>query len=207
MFSKFAVASCSVILASTALAADPPATSAVEPSASAAPVVAEKVAPAMPAAAGSARIRLFGRNGMRVDLFENSSCFGGGTKTVVSGGLGSAFSSFLGKVSNVSLGMRDTPNTLTMSQNDSRASKGYFKEYKVAAGQPMTLRMGYSIPNAISCGPLGVTLIPAEGKDYEAILDVNHGAGNCKIVLKEVQLSGTDVVLIDTNQAEAKSCP
>ena len=56
----------------------------------------------------TARLRLFGRNGVLVEFYRNSSCIGGpGEKTTVSGGVGDAFSSFLGSAKNTAIGMLD----------------------------------------------------------------------------------------------------
>jgi hypothetical protein len=208
MQKNIAFAAFAAIFSSLAFAAAPaPGNEANEAGAAAsAPVVTGTSGAATPAAAEGARIRLFGRNGFMVDFFESSTCFGGDAKTSVSGTFGSTFASFLGKAKNVSLGMKDTPNTLSMAQKDAPFSKGYFREYKVAAGQPLTLRMSYSLPQGMSCGPIGAMFIPEAGKDYEAILDVNFSARRCQIVLQEVQERGAETVLAEVRRAPAKTC-
>lgn len=206
MQKSIAVAAIAAVFASHALAAEPANFNRGNGTADAAPVAPEKDASASAAASGSARIRLFGRNGFMVDFFENSACLGGDARTSVSGSLGSAFSSFLGKPKNVSLGIRDTPNTLNMENKDSLFSKGYFREYKVAADQPLTLRMSYGLPRGMSCGPIGTTFVPQAGKDYEAILDVNVGARRCTVMLKEVQAGATDAVPAQVQRMPAMPC-
>lgn len=207
MKKSIAVAAFAAVLASHAHAADlaiinPGNEAAAAGSSSVAP---ERVASPGAATSGSARIRLFGRNGFMVDFFENSTCLGGDARTSVSGSIGSAFSSFLGKPKNVSLGIKDTPNTLNMENKDSLFSKGYFREYKVVAGQPLTLKMSYGLPRGMSCGPIGTTFTPQAGKDYEAILDVNSSARRCTVMLKEVQV-GEGGVVAEVQRMPATKC-
>lgn len=139
-------------------------------------------------------------------MYENSTCIGGGAKTVVSGSIGSSFASFFGKVENVRLGIKDTPTVLNMSKEDGKASKGYFREYVIQAGQPLTIGMSYSLPNALRCATLGSTFVPEAGKDYEGTLEVNFSERTCRLVLKQVQSTSDDVILADVAQLPATSC-
>ena len=208
MQKSIAVAAIVAVLATHAVAAEVAAIDLGRDAevAGSAPAASESEASAKAAEAGSARIRLFGRNGFIVDFFENSMCFGGDAKTSVSGSLGSTFSSFLGKQKSVSLGIKDTPNTLSMASKDAPFSKGYFREYKVAAGQPLTLKMSYALPQAMSCGPIGKTFIPQAGKDYEAILDVDFRARRCTVGVQEVQANEGDAVLVEVPSMPPTKC-
>ncbi|MEJ7806424.1 MAG: hypothetical protein WKG03_10955 [Telluria sp.] len=156
--------------------------------------------------ADNARIRLFGRNGMSVAMYENSACIGGGAKTVVSGSIGSTFASFLGKVANVRIGIKDTPTVLNMPKEDSMASKGYFREYLVQAGQPLSVGMSFSHPSGLRCAPAGSTFVPEAGRDYEGTLEVNFSERTCRLLLKQVQATNDDIVLADIAQLPAASC-
>lgn len=96
---------------------------------------AQAEAPAQDAAT-SARLRLFGQNGISVKFYRNSTCyksglFGSGGAEVVSGGAGDAFLSLLGASSNTRIGMPDTPTTRNLSARSGVLSKAYFKEYSV----------------------------------------------------------------------------
>src|SRR5690242_18416921 len=69
----------------------------------------------------TSRIRMFGQNGATAVLSRGSTC----AKSIwssdaekVSGGLSSAFGSFLGAVSNTSLGIADTDTTRNLSRKD-----------------------------------------------------------------------------------------
>lgn len=136
----------------------------------------------------TARLRLFGQNGITVRFYENSACFGGQAReTQVSGGVGDTFSSFFGSVKNSSVGMRETPNTVAIKHRDGPFSKAYFREYAIGAGRPLTVWMRYQgNPGSVfaTCGAIGGTFTPEAGKDYEASLDMANG--HCLAVIHEV---------------------
>lgn len=145
---------------------------------------------AQPAAAArdTARVRLFGQNGVLVEFYQNSSCIGGkAQKTTVSGGMGDAFSSFLGRAKNTSIGMQDTPNTTNLSKRDGMMSKAYFREYEIPGNQPMTLRMHFQSGPGTGyvCRRIGGTFTPEAGKDYEIGLSLRPGG--CEAVVEEIQ--------------------
>lgn len=149
------------------------------------PAVAQDAAASRP---GTARIRLFGQNGVLVDFYQNSSCVGGDAqKTRVSGGVGDAFSSLFGRAKNSSIGMKDTPNTQNLSKRDGLASKAYFREYEIPGNQPLSLRMAFqSGPGVgVRCSNLGGTFTPEAGKDYEVALDFRPG--QCVAVVQEIR--------------------
>ena len=140
------------------------------------------------AARDTARVRLFGQNGVLVEFYQNSSCIGGkAQKTTVSGGMGDAFSSFLGRAKNTSIGMKDTPNTTNLSKRDGMMSKAYFREYEIPGNQPMTLRMHFQSGPGTGyvCRRIGGTFTPEAGKDYEIGLSLRPGG--CEAVVEEIQ--------------------
>lgn len=160
-------------------------------------------------ARSTARIRLFGQNGFGVRFYENSACIGGKAKeTTVSGGVGDAFSSLFGSVKNVSIGIKDTPNTLNISKRNGIASKAYFREYEVAAAQPLTVQMSFQSNPGGSyayCNAVGGSFTPEAGKDYEASLDVE--AGSCVAVIREIaDAADGSVQLQKVNVAPTKEC-
>ena len=158
---------------------------------------AQETATVSPAAQAGAstnvtRVRLFGQNGAMVDFYENSVCIGGsGPKTRVSGGAGDAFSSLFGRAKNTSIGMTETPTTTGLSKRDGIMSKAYFREYEIAANQPMTLSMHFQsaagAPRSAYCPTLGGTFTPEAGKEYEITLDIHPG--KCTAVVNEIQKS------------------
>lgn len=156
----------------------------------------------------TARIRFFGQNGIFVEFYQNSTCIGGsGMKERVSGGMGDAFSSFIGRIKNTSIGMQHTPTIDNLNKRDGFVSKAYFREYEIPANQPIALRMNYNAGPGlgVSCGDIGGTFIPESGKDYEAGL--NFRPGGCYVALQEIQQdNGGTVTLRDTPLAPVLKC-
>jgi hypothetical protein len=158
-------------------------------------------------APSTARVRLFGQNGAMIDFYENSRCVGGGgPKTRVSGGFGDALSSFVGRAKNVSIGMTETPTTTQLAQRDGMFSKAYFREYEVAANQPVALDMHFqNAPGGARCNQFGGTFNPAAGKEYEVTLNIV--GRQCVAVVKEIQKDGQDAVsLRDVTLLPTNNC-
>lgn len=158
-------------------------------SASFAEEAAESNAPPAGGNAPTARLRMFGQNGASAVLFKGSACvksFWSGDGEKVSGGAGSAFSSFIGTVSNTSLGIAETDTTRNLSRKDGFFSKAYFREYDIPADRPSSMRMGFQdvssfyvvkevdgVPgfryDAVSPSCRGaISFTPRAGEDYEA---------------------------------------
>ena len=174
----------------------------------AAPAAASSTEAAAPAA--PARVRLFGQNGIMVHFYQNSSCVGGkGPKTTVSGGVGDAFGSFLGRAKNTSIGMPETPTTADLGKRDGYFSKAYFREYEIPGNQPMALRMAFQsgggAPGSKYCRAFGGTFTPEAGKQYEVTLEV--APNECLAVVREIQESASGpATLRDIPVAGAKDC-
>ena len=162
---------------------------------------APAVTPATEASPDS-RLRMFGQNGASAVLFRDSACakgFWSSEGEKASGGFGSAFGSFIGKVSNTSLGIAETDTTRYLSNKDGMLSKAYYREYVIPANKPSTLSMRYQDITTFyhvrgtsyiytyshtppSCGG-SITFTPEAGQDYEVgfrwaekacFLSVNH---------------------------------
>lgn len=148
------------------------------------------------------RLRMFGQNGASAVLFRDSACaksFWSSEGEKASGGFGSAFGSFIGRVSNTSLGIAETDTTRYLSDKDGMLSKAYYREYVIPANKPSTLSMRYQDITTFyqvhgasytytyshtppSCGG-SITFTPEAGQDYEVgfrwaekacFLSVNH---------------------------------
>lgn len=171
---------------------------------------------------GTARLRLFGQNAVMVKYYSNSKCDGGDSVSV-SGGMGDAFSSFIGTAKNQSIGMPETPTTANLAARDGLMSKAYFREYEIAAGQPVTIAMGFREARAappavvpapvgaapsgtVSCRTIVTTFVPEKGKDYEAALDIRSREGVCVQTINEVSAASGGVVLTPVAVARAEAC-
>jgi hypothetical protein len=174
---------------------------------------AQEAAPAAPStetATATARVRLFGQNGIMVHFYQNSSCVGGKEpKTTVSGGVGDAFGSFLGRAKNTSIGMPETPTTADLGKRDGYFSKAYFREYEIPGNQPMALRMAFQsgggAPGSKYCRAFGGTFTPEAGKQYEVTLEV--APNECLAVVREIQQNASGPAsLRDIPVAAARDC-
>lgn len=193
-------------------------------SAQQAPQTAEPVTPG--ASANTSRLRMFGQNGASAVLFRGSACvkdFWSEDGEKASGGLGSAFSSFLGSVSNTSLGMPETEISRNLSSRDGLLSKAYFREYLIPADQPSSMRLGFrdvSVfdlpaprdpitrriwqPN-VSRGCHGaISFVPGAGKDYEVAFTWQDSS--CHASVNEVVRKGDAVELIPVPVSVAPDC-
>ncbi len=150
----------------------------------------------------NARIRLFGQNGMGVVYYPNSKCEGGSNGVTVSGGLGSTFSSFLGTITNESIGMPETETTKNLAKRSGLLSKAYFREYQINAGEPITVALSFNdVGLRKKCDVLVNTFTPESGADYEGRLDVD--AEICTFVMNRVSLDGS---LLPVSLSGAPSC-
>ena len=141
---------------------------------------------------GSARLRLFGQNGIGVTLYKNSACTGGAESIRVSGGFGSALSSLFGSVTNESIGIPETITSSSLAQRDGALSKAYFREYAVESGKPLTVTMGFQDPALRKyCKTIAATFIPAPDSDYEGRLDVDLNKGQCVFSIGQVLADGS----------------
>ncbi|STR45562.1 hypothetical protein [Iodobacter fluviatilis] len=165
------------------------------------------------------RIRVFGQNGAGARVYPGLSC----VKSVwssdgilVSGGMGQAFSSFVGMASNISLGMAETDSSRNLSSKDGILSKAYYQEHEIAAGQPASVALSYNdvssfyIANGVSYSTVGrrcggnVTFTPQAGMDYEA--GFAWSGKKCSIVINQILSKDGNVELHPVPVAEAPSC-
>jgi len=163
-------------------------------------------APSQAPAAGKARLRVFGQNGINTHLYQNSVCVGKGTKTTV-GGLDKAFfSSLFGRPANKSIGMRETPNTRNIAKRDKLGSKAYFQEFELAANEPVSISMHFqSVELNAGCKLVGGTFTPVAGKEYELEVDVTRP--QCVAVVQEIaQNSQGEVVMQDADTVRTTEC-
>jgi hypothetical protein len=162
---------------------------------------------------------MFGQNGATAVLFRESAC----VKSIwsddaekVSGGLGSAFSSFIGKVSNTSLGIAETDTTRNLSQKDGRLSKAYFREYVIPADKPSSMRLGFQDVSSFyvadgvrydSVSPScrgAISFTPRAGEDYEAAF-VWEGRV-CRLSVNQVVSKEGHIELLSVPVTPAPDC-
>lgn len=162
------------------------------------------------------RIRVFGQNGGFADLHPGSACLRREGRERVSGSMGSAFGSLLGRVSNVSLGIPATATTRNLAQMDGIASKAYFREYAIPAGIPTSLRLGFrDVSSFYTVGNLNysnvspscsgaISFTPEAGQDYEA--GFSWQGRTCQLSVNQVVVDGAEVRLVPVPVADAPKC-
>lgn len=151
------------------------------------------------------------------DLHPGSACLKREGRERVSGSMGSAFGSLVGKVSNVSLGIPETATTHHLAQMDGIASKAYFREYVIPAGVPTSLRLGfrdvssfytvgnvrYSGPGASCSGAIAFT--PEAGQDYE--VGFSWQGRTCRLSVNQVIADGAaETRLVPVPVVDAPKC-
>lgn len=154
---------------------------------------------------GKARIRVFAQNGIGAHLYLNSICKGGENSIAVAGpgNMSDTFSSFIGTIKNESIGIPETSSVDMMLKRSSFASKVYYKEYSINAGEPVTVDMVFVDPAGYRCGPIASQFIPESKADYEALLDLDFAKGLCKAEFHKISDDGTFVPL---GVSPAKKC-
>ena len=139
-----------------------------------------------------------------------------------SGGLGGAFSSFVGKVSNTSLGIPETATSRNLSSRDGLLSKAYFREHFIPADQPSSMRLGFQdvSPFYVPAPHLGpatfsytnvnrgchgaISFVPGADKDYEVAF--SWQGKTCHAAVNEVVRNGDTVELIPVPVSVAPDC-
>lgn len=169
---------------------------------------------------------MFGQNGASAVLYPGIACvknFLSEDSEKASGGLGSAFGSFFGNVSNTSLGIPETETSRKLSSRDSLLSETYFREYVIPAGQPSSMRLGFQDVSAFYRPPPrpvsgiiyrpehvnrschgAISFVPGAGKDYEVAFSFE--GNTCHAALNEVVGTGDAVELIPVPVSIAPDC-
>lgn len=180
---------------------------------------AATAAASAPAPSTISRIRLFGQNGATAFLYRDSSCIRGFFSDGVekaSGSMGAAFSSFIGQVSNESLGIPETETSLNLSSKDGLLSKAYFREYEIPAGKPSSLRLGFQnvssfyVMHGVSHETRGascsgdISFTPRAGADYEA--SFSWEGRLCRTGVNEVVVKDGKTELVPVPVTAAPGC-
>ncbi|GGY22943.1 hypothetical protein [Paludibacterium paludis] len=159
----------------------------------------------------SARIRLFGQNGVGVWFYRNMACYKTGMwgptdAETVSGGLGDAFASFVGVASNSGIGMPETTTTREIAKRNGMLSKAFFREYSVDADKPLTVLVSFGDVSGMRCGYLSASFVPKAGKDYEGVLNISVAERVCRLEIKEITGTpeATELKLVDDMKPAGK---
>lgn len=159
-----------------------------------------------------ARIRFFGQAVIGLEFYRNTMCYGGNaeSETPSSSGFGGAF----GSKKNISLGMPVTPNVTNLKQRNGILAKAFYREYAIAAGEPIAIHASYyettgasfASPSGISrgCDDFGVSFVPEKGQDYEVALDLSRQY--CHLTISRISETGDGVALAPVKLKDAQEC-
>lgn len=144
-----------------------------------------------------ARIRLYGQNGKPTLMRYSHN--GQETKINVGGGMGDAFSSFVGTASNQSMGIPATRISSNVGSQNGILAKAFYKEFAVPSSSTLQIKnnligmanfspSGRAVSYAPSCSSKEFSFQPEAGKDYEVASVVN--SQGCAVVVFEVHSNG-----------------
>lgn len=147
-----------------------------------------------------ARVRLYGQNGHPTVAWYGIDCdserLRRGIKiNVGGGGVGQAFSSFIGTVKSESIGIPETEISRNVGQQNGMLSKAFFQEITVPAGLPMNVQSsiighrnqaGNVVSYSGGCNSKIGSFVPQAGHDYEVV----GAKGACGIVAFEIAQDG-----------------
>lgn len=171
------------------------------------------------------RIRLFGQNNTGVVFYRNTKCVKenlGKEDQRVSGGFSDALSSFMGTVSNTSIGMPETETTKNLKRNDRLLSKTYFREYVIEGNKAVTIDASFQdvsnvyASNGITYSksgarcqkdplfPIAVWFMPIAGADYE--VSFKHSDGNCDLRVNRISQKEVATMLRPVHAYVAYPC-
>jgi hypothetical protein len=152
---------------------------------------------------GHARVRFFGQAVIGLTFYENKSCYGGDGVTASRTGFGGAF----GSKKNVSLGIPETPNVVNLKDRNGFLAKAFYHEYSVNAGEALTILASLHETTGrttYSCGNIGTSFIPGDGKDYEVAF--NYGGATCHLSVMQIDSTEAGVKLLPVELSVANKC-
>lgn len=157
---------------------------------------------------GKAGLRVFGRNAVSLNFYRNSTCYQRGSfgltgGEAASGSFGAALASFLGTSTNSTIGIPETNSTIRLHDRDAVLSKIFYREFEVAAGEPLTVA---AVGPGAECGFSAVTFMPEANKNYEFELELQ---GKSCVLLALELIGDTSPAMLRPlqNYVPASRCP
>jgi len=143
------------------------------------------------------RIRLYGQNGK--PTLMRYSLNGQEIKVNVGGGMGDAFSSFVGTAKSQSIGIPFTRISNNVGDQNGILAKAFYKEFAVPSTSALRIQSnligmanfspsGQAVSYSPRCSSKEFSFQPEAGKDYEVASIVNQQG--CAVVVFEVQANG-----------------
>lgn len=145
------------------------------------------------------RIRIYGQSNKPTNVWHSINCQSNpkGTKLAVANNMQQAFSSLLGEMSSLSIGMPETEISKNISSRSKFLSQAFYEEYLIHANQPVNIQSHFLIHDSHlgngtvfkrrSCHGNKQSFIPKAGSDYEI---VSTNGPSCEIEVYEIAQSG-----------------
>lgn len=148
-----------------------------------------KIQPSEYDAKNSARLRVFGNNGIGMVIYTNmNECpLSSENGLRVSGKIQQSINAFLSQEDNISIGMPVSDRVKNPYQ--SIFGNDFFTELVIPA-KPITIQSTFTSADYSYCKPITVTLFPEAGKDYETVLNINKIDRYCQLKILRIDNDG-----------------
>lgn len=148
-----------------------------------------KIQPSEYDANNSARLRIFGNNGIGIVVYQNiNGCpYAADNGLRVSGKIQQSINAFLAQQDNLSIGMPISDRVKNPYQ--SIFGNDFFTELVVPA-KPITIQATFTSADQSYCKPITVTLFPEAGKDYETVLNIDKIDRYCQLKILRIDNDG-----------------
>lgn len=148
-----------------------------------------KIQPSEYDAKNSARLRVFGNNGIGMVVYQNiNGCpYAADNGLRVSGKMQQSLNAFLSQQDNLSIGMPISDRVKNPYQ--SIFGNDFYTESIIPA-KPITIQSTFTSADQSYCKPITVTFFPEAGKDYETVLNINKIDRYCQLKILRIDNNG-----------------
>lgn len=140
-------------------------------------------------AKNSARLRVFGNNGIGMVIYPNmNECPQSSDNGLrVSGKIQQSLNAFLSRQDNISIGMPISDRVKNPYQ--SIFGNDFYTESIIPA-KPITIQSTFTSADHSYCKPITVTFFPEAGKDYETVLNIDKIDRYCQLKILRIDNDG-----------------
>ena len=143
-----------------------------------------------------ARVRFLGQAVIDIGFYRNQACYGAGNIIKASN---DGIKGALGSKKNISIGMPITSNVTKMKERDGFFAKAFYREYAVAASEPLTISAStFETTGRTSawCRDMHISFVPQQNTDYEVTYDINKGDKYCRLNIMKIEQEGSEISLV-----------
>jgi len=146
----------------------------------------------------SARLRVFGNNGIGMVIYPNmNECPKSSDNGLrVSGKIQQSLNAFLSQQDNISIGMPISDRVKNPYQ--SIFGNDFYTESIIPA-KPITIQSTFTSADHSYCKPITVTFFPEAGKDYETVLNIDKIDRYCQLKILRIDNDGNSFEDVKTS--------